>query len=138
MGDYRRVRAWEAAVKVAKKTREVVSRFPRRGYSELRAQMISSAESIAHNIAEGRTATSQEEYNRFLDVAARSASEVASQLDMAYEYGIVPQREKFALMGSIICTRRMIRSLQETIRHRERPLKDAGKKAAAKGPGKKR
>jgi four helix bundle protein len=103
-------------VLVAVKARKIVAKFPRRGYSELREQLISAAESISHNIAEGRSASSPEEFLRFLDVAVRSASETASELNLALEYGIASQRDAFDLMGTIICTRRMIRSLQATIR----------------------
>jgi four helix bundle protein len=116
MHDFHQVRAWESAVLVAVKTRRLVEKFPRRGYTELRNQLISAAESISHNIAEGRAAASPREFLRFLDVAARSASEAASQLNLALEYGIASKKEVFDLMGTIICTRRMIRSLQARIR----------------------
>jgi four helix bundle protein len=114
--DFRGVRAWESALIVAKKTRELVRKFPRSGYAELREQMIAAAESISHNIAEGRAASRESEFLRFLDIAARSASELSSQAELVKTYGIAPEREAFNLIGSIICTRRMIRSMQQTIR----------------------
>ena len=116
MSDFHQVRAWESAVLVAVKARKLAEKFPRRGYTELREQLIAAAESISHNIAEGRAASSPKEFIRFLDTAARSASETASQLDLALEYGIASKKDAFDLMGTIICTRRMIRSLQATIR----------------------
>ena len=116
MDDFHHIRAWESAVLVAVKARKLVEKFPRRGYTELREQLLSAAESISHNIAEGRGASSPKEFIRFLDMAARSASETASQLDLALEYGIVSKKDVFNLMGTIICTRRMIRSLQDKIR----------------------
>ena len=120
MQDFRNVRVWESAVLVAVKTRELVARFPRRGYTELRDQMIAAAESIVHNIAEGRAAGSAREFLRFLDMAARSASELSSQVELAKAYDIVDERAAFSLIGSIICTRRMIRSLQRTVRESDR------------------
>ena len=51
-----------------------------------------AAESIAINIAEGRGSAFDVEYIRFLDIAARSANELSSQLTMAMEYAIVPRR----------------------------------------------
>lgn len=116
MNDFHQVRAWESAVLVAVKARKLTEKFPRRGYSELREQLITAAESISHNIAEGRGASTPKEYIRFLDMAARSASETASQLNLAREYGIASQRDVFGLIGTAICTRRMIRSLQDKIR----------------------
>lgn len=125
MHDFHQVRAWESAVLVAVKTRKLVEKFPRRGYAQLRAQLTSAAESISHNIAEGRAASSPKEFLRFLDTAARSATETASQLNLALEYGIAAKKEVFDLMGTIICTRRMIRSLQDKIR---KDLERTGKK----------
>jgi four helix bundle protein len=126
MQDFRHIRAWESAVLVAVKARNVAAKFPRRGYADLREQFISAAESISHNIAEGRAAPTPSEFLRFLGVSLRSASETASQLDLAQKYGIVEKKEAFNLMGSIICTRRMISSLQDTIRT---DLKRDGKKS---------
>jgi four helix bundle protein len=116
MHDFHQVRAWESAVLVAVKTRKLTDKFPRRGYTELREQLISAAESISHNIAEGRAAAPPKEFLRFLDTAARSATETASQVNLALEYGIVSKKEVFDLLGTVICTRRMIRSLQDRIR----------------------
>ena len=127
--DFRGLRAWESAVLVAKKTRELVRKFPRRGFADLRAQMIAAAESISNNIAEGRAASNDSEFLRFLDMAARSASELSSQAELVKSYRIAPERETFNLVGSIICTRRMIRSLQQTIREDGEKSRDRRRRA---------
>jgi four helix bundle protein len=116
MQDPRKVKAWQAAIQIAVRTRALVAHFPRRGYSELRAQMTSSAESISHNFAEGCSAPTPADYCKYLGQAAKSASELSSQIDLAMTYDIVPQREAFALNGSVIVTRRMIRALEQVIR----------------------
>src|SRR6476469_7877041 len=116
MQDFRHLRAWQSAVLVAVKARKLTEKFPRRGYAELREQLISAAESISHNIAEGRSASTPKEFLRFLDMAARSASETASQVNLALEYEIAPNKDGFNLIGTIICTGRMIRSLQGEVR----------------------
>ena len=114
------------------KTRRLVAGFPRRGYSETRDQMLSAAESIVNNIAEGRAAGSASEFLRFLEMAARSASELSSQVEMAKAYRIVDPKAAFALIGTIICTRRMIRSLQQAIRDTEAERKKSRKRGPAK------
>ena len=78
--------------------------------------MIRSSESIGNNIAEGRGSAFEREFIRFLDIAARSANELSSQLTMAIEYGIVPKQQAFNLNGTVICTRRMIESLRDTVK----------------------
>jgi hypothetical protein len=56
-------------------------------------------------------------------MAARSASELSSHIELAKQYGIVEARAAFGLVGSVICTRRMIRSLQDAFRESEEPRK---------------
>ena len=114
------VRAWQSAGQIAVRTRDLVSHFPPRGYSELRDQMTRSAESIGSNIAEGRGSAFEREYIRFLDMAARSANELSSQLTMAMEHGIVPKWQAFNLNGTVICTRRMIESLRDAVQRNYR------------------
>jgi four helix bundle protein len=110
------IRAWQAAIQVAVRTRALLTHLPPRGYAELRDQMIRSSESIATNIAEGRGSGFPGEYIRYLDTAARSAHELSSQLRTVMEYGVAPKRESFNLNGTVICTRRMIESLREAVR----------------------
>jgi four helix bundle protein len=110
------VRTWQAAIQVAVRTRDLLAHIPSRGYAALRDQMIRSAESIGNNIAEGRGSAFPLEYARFLDMAARSANESSSQLTTAMEYGIVPVQKAFNLNGTVICTRRMIESLRDSVK----------------------
>ena len=134
------IRAWQAAVQVAVRVRTLLTHFPRRGYAELRDQMIRSSESVANNIAEGRGSAFEREYIRFLDTAARSANELSSQLTTAMEYGIVPKREAFNLNGTVICTRRMIESLRDTVEanYRARRAKKRAKASKPRKSGRKR
>ena len=92
MSDYRGLKAWQCAVNNAVRVRAVVSRFPRRGYAELKEQMVTSAESVCNNIAEGRAATSPKDYRKFLDSAAKSASELRGQIDLGAITGSFPIR----------------------------------------------
>ncbi len=140
------VRAWQAAVQVAARTRDLLTQFPRRGYADLREQMIRSSESIGNNIAEGRGSAFPREYVRFLDTAARSANELSGQITLTMTYGIVPKRTAFNLNGTVICTRRMIESLRDTIqadcdadaeRERAAKAKPVREDAAAQRPRKK-
>lgn len=48
MRDYHRLHVWERAFAHAKAARAVVDRFPRRGYTEIKDQMRSAAESIVN------------------------------------------------------------------------------------------
>jgi len=134
------VRAWQAAVQVEVRVRALLAHFQRRGFAELRDQMIRSSESVANNIAEGRASAFEREYIRFLDTAARSANELSSQLVTAMKYGIVPKREAFNLNGTVICTRRMIESLRDTVQanYEARRAKRPKKGGAPRKPARRR
>ena len=110
------LRAWQAAIQVAVRTRRLLERFPPRGYADLRDQMIRSSESIGNNIAEGRASGFPGEYAKFLDTAIRSAGELSSQLRTAMAYRIVPYWEAFNLNGTVICTRNMVESLRDSVK----------------------
>jgi four helix bundle protein len=131
MSDYRGLKAWQCAMIDAVKVREVVSRFPRRGYTELREQMVAAAESVCNNIAEGRGASSPKDYRKFLDSAAKSASELCGQIDLAREYGIIRDQTAINLTGSVVCNVRMIRSLQSASVENDRRRMRTGKPRSA-------
>ena len=131
-----RVRAWEAAIEVAARTRDLFTHFPKRGYAELRDQMARSSESIGNNIAEGSGSDFELEYIRFLDMAVRSSNELSSQLTTAMRYGIVPKWTAFNLKGTVICTRRMIESLKDSVRA-DYEARRARQRAARSKPRKK-
>ena len=123
MSDYRGLKAWQCAINNAVRVRDVVSRFPRRGYAELKEQMVTSAESVCNNIAEGRAASSSKDYRKFLDSAAKSASELRGQIDLGRKYGIIRDQTAINLAGSVICNSRLIRGLQASSVEDERRRK---------------
>ena len=123
MSYYRVLKAWQSAVVNAVRVRDAVSRFPPRGYAELKEQMVSSAESVCHNIAEGRIASSQKDYRKFLDSAAKSASELCGQIDLGRAYGIIREKTAINLAGSVICNLRMIRGLRSSSARNEQRRK---------------
>ena len=109
------LRAWQAALDVAVRTRQLLTLFPARGFAELRDQMIRSAESIGHNIAEGRASKFQLEYISYLNSAVRSAGELSSQLKTLMAYGVAPKRTVFNLNGTVICAKRMTEALRDAV-----------------------
>jgi four helix bundle protein len=131
------VRAWQAALEVAIRTRKLLEQFPKRGYAELKDQMIRSSESIGNNIAEGRASKFEREYIKYLDTAVRSASELSSQLRTVMAYGIVRKWDAFNLNGTVICTRRMTESLREAV-YANYQAKLAAKRAKKKAPSRKK
>ena len=79
---------WQAAVVVAERTYRLTRTFPREEVFGLTAQMRRSSVSIASNIAEGAARRGAKQFAQFLHVAAGSASELDTQLEIARRIGL--------------------------------------------------
>jgi four helix bundle protein len=90
-------------------------RFPPRGYSELKAQTLSAAESIVFTIVEGCGASSQREFARFLEMAIKSSKELEGELELAVLYEILPTRRWESLATETVDTRRMLIGLRKKV-----------------------
>lgn len=115
MQDYRHLRVWRKSHAIALATRRAASRFPRTGYASLRAQITTSAESIAFNIVEGCGASSPKELARFLDISIKSTMELEYQLQLAVDYGVIGEDSGRALSGEVVDTRRMLCGLKKKV-----------------------
>ena len=83
MQDYRQLRVWKSGIALAINVRRASNGFPRSGYSELKAQTISAAESIVNNIVEGCGSETPKEFARYLTIAIKSATELEGELQRA-------------------------------------------------------
>lgn len=115
MRDYHRLHVWERAFAHAKAVRAVVDRFPRRGYTEIKDQMRSAAESIVNNIVEGCGAESNAEFARFLSIAIKSAVELEGQIELSQSYGIVTETNARQLRTETVEIRRMLHALRKRV-----------------------
>jgi four helix bundle protein len=88
--DFRKLRVWRKAHILALRVRPATRTFPKTGYSTLKSQMTTAAESIAFNIVEGCGTDSQKEFARFLEISIKSTSELEYQLQLATDYGVLP------------------------------------------------
>jgi four helix bundle protein len=115
MQDYRRLKVSPRARKHAVAIRTCTQRFPRNGYSDLKKQITTAAESILFNIVEGCGARTQKEFARFLDISIKSAFELEGQLDLAMEYGIIPQGNSTLLCNETVEIRKMLCVLRKRV-----------------------
>jgi four helix bundle protein len=77
--------------------------------------LTTAAESIAFNIVEGCGTSSQAELARFLEISRKSSMELEYQLQLARDYGILPQAAWEALNREVIDTRRMLCGLRAKV-----------------------
>ena len=114
--DYRQLQVWEKAHALAVSVRRATNSFPKTGYASLRSQITSAAESVPTNIVEGCGTTSQAEFARFLEISIKSTSELQYQLQLARDYGILPQELWENLTDQTCEVRRMLCGLRSKVR----------------------
>jgi four helix bundle protein len=115
MQDYRQLRVHANAHSLAVRVRGAARKFPRTGYTSLKAQMTTAAESIAFNIVEGCGAESPKEFARFLDIAIKSAMELEYQLTLVRDYRVLPAGEAEILREHTVEARRMLYGLRKRV-----------------------
>jgi four helix bundle protein len=74
------------------------------------------------NIVEGCGGRTPKDFARFLDHSIKSTSEVESQLELAKDYGALPNREYNLLAAEVVEIRRMLCVLRtKVLQRRKRP-----------------
>ena len=93
MKDFRRLKVWQEAHRLALKMYEATRRFPREELYGLTSQMRKSSSSVPMNIAEGCGRGGDLEFGRFLQIATGSASELEYQLILARDLTYLDRKE---------------------------------------------
>jgi len=107
MQDFRKVRVWQKAQAQAVAIHRLLQSFPKRGFSRLKTQMQKSSEAIADTIAEGCGAVTQPELARFLAMSLRESTELESQLDRAFKFGLMSGPKFDAYTNEVRTIRKM-------------------------------
>jgi four helix bundle protein len=95
--------------------RAAAERFPKRGYAELKAQMITAAESIANTIVEGCGADTQKEFARFLGMSIKSNRELEGELELARRNGALASHDHQRLADETILIRKKTYALRKKV-----------------------
>ena len=77
--------------------------------------MVRAAESIVFNIVEGCGARGAREFARFLDIAIKSTMELAAQLELARDYGVLNPAAWQPLTTRTTDARRMLCGLRAKV-----------------------
>jgi four helix bundle protein len=96
MHDFRRLQVWTRSRELAVAIDALTRTFPRHDRGVMAGQLRRAALSVPSNIAEGCGKGSRKETVRFLQIAAGSARELESHLEIAADVGFIPPvvREK--------------------------------------------
>jgi four helix bundle protein len=115
--DFKRLEVWQLAHQLTLSIYSATSIFPKHELFGLTSQLRRSAASIGSNIAEGCGRGGQIEFNRFLQIAAGSCSEVEYQLLLARDLRYVPPDLHSSLERETQSVRRMLAALTRSIRN---------------------
>ncbi|UCF88064.1 MAG: four helix bundle protein [bacterium] len=107
---------WKESVTFAADIYRLSSTLPVEERYGLSVQMRNAAISIASNIAEGAARGSSKEFVRFLNIAAGSASELDTQMEILLRIGIIDNSKVKEMKNGLDSISRMIQGLIRSIR----------------------
>jgi four helix bundle protein len=111
MKDFRDLKVWERAHRLTLDLYEVTRGFPREELYGLTSQTRPCSASIAANLAEGCGKRGNSEFQRYLQIASGSASELAYHLLLSRDLGFLSSIEHDTLSQQLGELRRMLTSL---------------------------
>jgi len=96
MRNFKALKIWQRGFQIAVSSFRLTSAFPKEEKFGITAQITKAAVSIASNIAEGSSRSSERDYNRFIEISLGSSFELETQLLIAAaaNYGDKELRDK--------------------------------------------
>jgi four helix bundle protein len=115
MKDFRDLRVWEKAHALTLEIYSLTAVFPRHELYGLTSQMRRCAVSIGANIAEGCGKRGNNEFQRFLQIASGSASELDYHLLLAKDLGFLAEPCYRVSARNLLELRRMLTALLQKV-----------------------
>jgi four helix bundle protein len=115
MKDFRNLKVWEKAHCLTLAVYKATGRFPREELFGLTSQMRRCSASIGANIAEGCGKRGNNEFQRFLQIASGSASELDYHFLLARDLGFFEEMDYRRLAGDLLQLRKMLTSLLQKV-----------------------
>jgi four helix bundle protein len=115
MKDFRNLKVWEKAHSLTLAVYKATGRFPRQELFGLTSQMRRCSASIGANIAEGCGKLGNNEFQRYLQIASGSASELDYHFLLARDLGFFEDVDYRRLAGELLQLRKMLTSLLQKV-----------------------
>jgi four helix bundle protein len=113
--NFRKLDVWTYSVDVAERIYKITGEFPETERFGLVTQMRRSAVSIASNIAEGSSRTTNRDFRRFLGISRGSAAELETQVILAARFGMIAEDVATSIADQIDQIRAMLIGLATTL-----------------------
>jgi four helix bundle protein len=118
MADFKNLRVWQEAQKLALDAHIISATLRGPGTASLRDQLVRAATSIPINIVEGTAHTSSKEFLRFLGYALASTSEVEGHILLAGSLNLISERDSKRLLSGVETVRKMLYGLIKRVKQR--------------------
>jgi four helix bundle protein len=115
MKDFRDLQVWQKAHSLTLDSYRITVEFPRQETYGLVSQIRRCAVSVAANIAEGYGKRGNGEFQRFLNIAAGSASELEYHFLLARDLQFLAAENCEKLNSSVVEVKKMLASLMRKI-----------------------
>jgi four helix bundle protein len=115
MKDFRDLQVWHKAHLLTLTSYRVTSGFPKQEMYGMTSQIRRCAASIAANIAEGCGKRGNGEFQRFLNIATGSASELEYHFLLARDLGFIDDANYGPLNGAVVEVKRMVAALARKV-----------------------
>ena|SRR5690349_6780909 len=115
MGDFRKLKAWQAADDLIVDLYRATKGFPSDERFGLTSQLRRAAVSIGSNIAEGAGRNGDAEFRRFLVIALGSANEVSYQVHLAGRLNYLEPKAAAELGTKVGSVKRMLAALVKSL-----------------------
>src|SRR5438067_11830225 len=115
MKDFRDLKVWEKAHKLTIEIYRATSSFPAEERYGLTSQIRRSSASIRANIAEGCGRRGHGDFQRFLQIAMGSASELQYHLLLAKDLGFISLDKHTTFDAAVVEVKRMLASLIQKV-----------------------
>jgi len=115
MKDFRDLRVWQKSHHLALDVYKVTSRFPREELYGLTSQTRRCSASIGTNIAEGCGKRGNNEFQRFLQIASGSASELDYHFLLARDLCMMANVDYQRLTRALVELRKMLTALLQKV-----------------------
>ena len=119
MSDFKNLKTWQKAHKMALETHRVACKIRGSGHSGVRKQMIDAALSVPTNIVESRGQITHREECRYLRMAVNSSTELEYHLLTAAEMELITSAERDTLTAKLVEVRKMLYGLIRSLNKRD-------------------
>lgn len=116
MRNYKELKIWQKGMQIGKFTYQLANDLPKVENYGLRSQITRCAVSIASNVAEGSSRSSDKDYARFIEIALGSAFELETQLLLLNELNLVSEIKLGQLLNEVTEEQKMLSSFWKTLK----------------------